>query len=98
LISLAKTKPKDIGSSCSTLTFALHYRVQKAVLSLSFLNKVSPSTQIMTHTQISFPVDNSFQLLGRFNSACQHFSFLHESLAPQVEKLLRPFETDITID
>jgi hypothetical protein len=37
-------------------------------------------------------------LLGRFNSACQHFSFTHESLAPQVEKLLRPFETNISIN
>jgi hypothetical protein len=98
LVTLNETKPEDICPSRRTLSLTLHNCVQKVVLGLSLLNEVSPSTQIMTHTEVSFSVDNSLKLLCCLYSTSKHLSLSHEGLSPQIEKLLRPLETDVPVN
>ncbi len=52
----------------------------------------------MTHTEVCFSVDNSLKLLCCLDSASEHLSLSHEGLSPQIEKLLRPLETDVPVN
>lgn len=97
-VSLAEGKPQHVGSPKLSFPAALDHTIQEVVLGLAPLDEVSPPAQIVPHGVLSPAHDKALQLLGTLSLRARALALLHECLSPQVEELLRAFESNAAID
>ena len=84
----------------SELTFSLtlNYTIEKVILGLPQLYKVTPSAKIVSLLVFSTSVDQPFQLLSSFIARTCVLTLPHKCLTPQVKELLSAFESNAAIN
>ena len=91
-VALAESQPDNVGLTNLPLSLSLNNSIEKIVLSLPPFNKVSPSAECISLSELGSATQQPFQLFRSFGPSPDRLTMLHTCLSPEIKELLFSFE------